>query len=626
MLGIFLLLSVAGATNASDKRLALVIGNSDYTMFRGLPAAANDAVDISEALAGLGFSVVGGRDLDHVQMVSAVNEFARQSAEADVALVYYAGHGLQVDGVNYLIPVDVTIDSVDDLGAATVSLDAVMRALSETNAVRLIFLDACRNNPIPDDMIKGRRRGLAPINAAGFLVAYSTQPENVALDGAGRNSPFAEALLNHIGQAGQDIASLMISVRRDVIAATGGFQIPWENSSLTKEFYFVDGDRDYMSAEATLFRLAGKHRDPGIMAAYLQKYPKGAYVADVRALQSNSADAAGDEESEELIWNVGRSQRIKALVDLYLKRFPSGKHRADAEQLQAVLSREETPDTSPGVVCESLATHPRDATASMPGVTLPELASNAERAIRACEAAMQQFPDSPHYVALLARSLAAEGKMAEAVVQYKIAVARGDLRALVTLGLMMQMGDGVPRDPVGAAKLYERAANGGSPDGAINLAVMLADGQLIDKNVPKAVAILIAAADKGSALASFNLGVLAGRGTPGISVPAADYFRRATQLGDPRGFMPLAILLDEGRTVSKDPIAAADALLRGTAADSGDTVAHLLKEFQQWSVATRKEIQVRLSAAGYYNGPIDAKMGPSVREALQKWRLYGPPA
>lgn len=611
----------------AEKRLALVIGNSDYNTFRDLPAAANDAADISTALEDLGFEVTGGEDLDRVDMISEINEFVQQSLDADVAMVYYAGHGLQVDGNNFLVPTDAAIKTIGDLTASTVNLDEIMRALTDSKAIRLIFIDACRNNPLPEDVEQGRLPGLAPIeNAEGFLVAYSTQPGNIALDGAGRNSPFAEALLSHIGQVGQNIASLMIAVRKDVIASTGGFQIPWESSSLTREFYFKSGDKDYNSDEALLFRLAGKDRDPAIMEAYLARYPKGAYVTDIRSMTADPAAQAGTADSGDLLWKLAREQRAKALIDIYLERFPNGTHRDEAKELQATLQREEKQGTPPAVLCETLTTHPNDATANVAGVSIQELVSNADRAVEACSVAITQYPEAPHYTALYARALAASGNMKQAITEYQSAADRGDLRALVSLGLMKQVGDGLSRDAEGAAALFEKAANGGSVDGAINLAVMLADGKQIQKNVPKAIKILKTAADQGSAVANYNLGALANRGAEGISGQAIDYFRRATELGYRRAFLQVAVLLDEGRVTKQDPAAAADALLRGVASDNGETLERVFNEAQGWTPDTLRQMQQQLKTAGYYDGQIDGRIGPGVRKALQQWRLQGPPA
>lgn len=624
---LLLLFVCAGQPVFAEKRVALIIGNGDYTVFRHLPAAANDAADISSVLKGFGFDVTGGKNLDRAAMISAINNFAQKSLDADVAMVYYAGHGLQVDGNNFLVPTDAVIKELGDLPSATVNLDEIMRALAGTKAVRLIFIDACRNNPLPQDVQGGRLPGLAPIeNAEGFLVSYSTQPGNIALDGAGRNSPFAEALLAHIGQAGQNIASLMIAVRKDVIASTGGFQVPWESSSLTREFYFVPGDRDYMSDEALLFRLAGKKRDPAIMQAYLDRYPNGAYAADVRSMQAHPTSQVDTADAAELLWKLAREQRAKALVDIYLKRFPQGAHIDEAKELQASLQREEEKGTPPAVLCEMLTMHPHDATANIPGVSIQELGLNAHRAVEACAIAIRQYPEAPHYIALYARALAASGDMKQAVEEYRLASDRGDLRALVSLGLMLQMGDGVPRDPLAAAALYEKAANGGSADGAVNLAVMLADGTEIEKNVAKAVKILKAAADRGSAFANYNLGVLADRGTEGMSGQSVEYFRRATQLGYRPAFLTLAILLDEGRATTQDPAAAADAILRGVASDDGETLDRFFSNAQDWTPETVKQLQQRLKTVGYYNGKIDAKVGSTLRQALQQWRLNGPPA
>ena len=124
------------------------------------------------------------------------------------------------------------------------------------------------------------------------MIAFATQPDNVAYDGAGRNSPFARALLGHVAAPGIDVSSMMIAVRRDVIAATGGAQIPWENSSLTRQFYFAGETAGDSSPEALLWRLAGGERDPALLSIYLERYPDGAHVADVRTLLGETRPVA----------------------------------------------------------------------------------------------------------------------------------------------------------------------------------------------------------------------------------------------------------------------------------------------------------------------------------------------
>jgi TPR repeat protein len=175
----------------------------------------------------------------------------------------------------------------------------------------------------------------------------------------------------------------------------------------------------------------------------------------------------------------------------------------------------------------------------------------------------------------------------------------------------------------GALALYEKAAAGGSPDGAINLAVALIQGKVVPRDVQRAKDLLARASEQGSAIATFNLGVLAQDGVAGSPDQALGYFRRAVDLGDARGYRAAAVLLDEGRGTAKSPTAAADMLLRGVAADSGDSLDELVSSGKKWSPDTIKAVQARLKTAGYYNGPVDGRGGPKLRDPLTNWLTYG---
>jgi tetratricopeptide (TPR) repeat protein len=224
----------------TGSRVALVIGNGAYRHSTRLPNPANDATDVAAALRRLGFDVVDGRDLDKRGMEDRLREFGRKLDHATLALFFYAGHGLQVGGKNYLVPVDARLERAGDLGLDTVDLGQVLAQMESEQRVNLVFLDACRDNPLARTLARtlGTRStsvgsGLATVQSAiGTMIAYATQPENVALDGSGRNSPFTEALLKHIGTPGLDIAAVMRRVRSDVVAATRGKQVPWDHSSL----------------------------------------------------------------------------------------------------------------------------------------------------------------------------------------------------------------------------------------------------------------------------------------------------------------------------------------------------------------------------------------------------------
>jgi uncharacterized caspase-like protein len=238
------LLLILLAPMAHAGKVALVIGNSAYQNTNALPNAATDASDMAERLAGLGFDVYGGTDLDRQATLAAVDTFSRALHPDDLALFFYAGHGAQIGTENYIIPVDVQASDEIGLTEASVRLQVILRTMELRADRRIVILDACRNNPFVEAVASRGGgevpRGLARVEAGvGSFIAFSTQPGNVALDGTGRNSPFTTALLAHIGEAGQDIHAMMREVRSDVVAATGETQVPWENSSLVSEVYLA---------------------------------------------------------------------------------------------------------------------------------------------------------------------------------------------------------------------------------------------------------------------------------------------------------------------------------------------------------------------------------------------------
>jgi hypothetical protein len=233
---------------AAEKRVALVVGNSAYVHANPLPNPVNDAGDMAKALAEAGFEVILGLDLKKVAFDGKVRDFARALEKADVALFFYAGHGLQASGRNYLVPVDASLQVERDLDFEAVSIDFVLKQmeLEREGKTNVVFLDACRDNPLARNLARsmGTRsasigQGLAQVQTGvGTFIAYSTQPGNVALDGQGRNSPFTAALTKGLRDPGRNLTSVMIEVRKDVLAVTGGKQVPWDHSALTGDFYF----------------------------------------------------------------------------------------------------------------------------------------------------------------------------------------------------------------------------------------------------------------------------------------------------------------------------------------------------------------------------------------------------
>jgi hypothetical protein len=224
-----------------EQRIALVIGNSNYRNVAQLPNPANDAKAVAQLLTSAGFEVISATDLSHNQMIQVMQDFSGKVAGSGpntVAMVYYAGHGVQLAGENYLVPVDARISSEPDLVNGSVRLVDVMATLEAIpSRMRIVILDACRNNPFPS--INDAGRGLAIVDAPnGSIVGYSTAPGMEALDGEGNHSPYTSAFLDIARQPNLPIEQLFKRVRLAVNNATNGRQTPWESSSLTNDFYF----------------------------------------------------------------------------------------------------------------------------------------------------------------------------------------------------------------------------------------------------------------------------------------------------------------------------------------------------------------------------------------------------
>ena len=233
----------------AERRVALVIGNSAYAAFPKIPNPRNDADDVADALKALGFDVLLGKDIKRADMEDLLIRFARKSDKVDTALVFYAGHGLQHNGTNYLVPVDARIEDEADL-RKLINLAQVINDLQSAARVRILIVDACRDNNVVQQLASrasatrstGLTRGLARIDGAdGTLIAFATQPNRVAADGAGRNSPFTRALLKHMPTPGLELRTLMTRVRSEVVSTTDGAQRPEVWDSLVGEFAFKAG-------------------------------------------------------------------------------------------------------------------------------------------------------------------------------------------------------------------------------------------------------------------------------------------------------------------------------------------------------------------------------------------------
>jgi len=234
-----------------EVRVALVVGNAAYANRDNvLRNPTNDAHAVAAVLREIGFDVVEGDDLNWVAFNQLLHDFFRRAANARVALLFYSGHGMQVDGKNYLIPVDAKLADRSDLSFETVDIDKLLDQLSSPRRTNIILLDACRDNPMARTFARQSSSltrsaavtsGLAGYSSigAGTLIAYATAPGRTAVDGTGSNSPFTISLVRHLRDPNIEIRQVLTKIRAEVASATDGTQIPWDNSSLMDNVYLV---------------------------------------------------------------------------------------------------------------------------------------------------------------------------------------------------------------------------------------------------------------------------------------------------------------------------------------------------------------------------------------------------
>jgi len=327
---VFALVSAVFASTP-ENRVALVIGNSAYEATDDLKNPQNDANAIADKLESMGFDVVKGSNLTYDTLRDTIRSFAKKARKADVTIFYYAGHGISVDGVNYIVPVDAKIDDPVDWEFEVYEVDEILRLVDRSAGPSLIFLDACRDNPLAQKLAGlqglGNRslntRGLSRIpteqlGVTGSVIAYATEPGQVAADGVGQNSPFAEALLKHLGVANTDFASVTSLITRDVLEMTDQVQRPRFDVSLTGPLILNPVDTaaltetakpadtttvtdtapaasgDTLAVQQFMFQAAQDSGDQADFQAYLDTFPTGMFAA----LARNAIKRLEEEEKE----------------------------------------------------------------------------------------------------------------------------------------------------------------------------------------------------------------------------------------------------------------------------------------------------------------------------------------
>jgi Caspase domain len=275
----------------TNQRVALVIGNAAYKEAT-LTNPVNDARAIGQALQESGFTVILRENTDQRGMLSALREFGDKLRGGGTGLFYYAGHGMQIKGRNYLIPVGANVDREDEVAYSAVDAQAVLDKMeSAGNATNIMILDACRNNPF----VRANRSGLGGLASmeapAGTLVAFATSPGAVASDGSGANGLYTQHLLNAMRQNGSKVEDVFKQVRTNVRRDSQGKQVPWESTSLEGDFYFKVGAsavtasavESGVTVESVLWNAVKNTSLPIELRAYLNRYPMGAYAAEANA-------------------------------------------------------------------------------------------------------------------------------------------------------------------------------------------------------------------------------------------------------------------------------------------------------------------------------------------------------
>lgn len=360
-LGLFVFTQTS--VHANQPRIALVIGNSNY---EDAPLAnpARDAALMAETLREVGFEVLEYNDLDRRDLTRAfltLGEKLEQTEGNATALVYYAGHGAQVNGENYLIPVGAKIVDEIDVEIEGVRASSLLRTLRKAeSSLNIVILDACRNNPF-ESASRSASQGLAKMDApTGTLLAYSTAPGKVAEDGSGNNSTYTRALARAIKTPGAKVEEVFKTVRVNVVDRTQGRQVPWESSSLTGDFIFQEklpepepvvtaaaSAVDTTQIEIEYWKSIANSTDPAMFEAYLADYPEGIFksIAEQRVASLNTALIEPEPDDgfarEQAVWNSIKDSGNIGMLQGFLETYPDGAYATIARATIANLETQQ---------------------------------------------------------------------------------------------------------------------------------------------------------------------------------------------------------------------------------------------------------------------------------------------
>jgi len=496
-----------------------VIGNAAYEHAPALANPRNDASARAAALRRLGFEVEEAVDLDKSGMEDALYRFSRLLENAKVGLFFHAGHALQVDGQNYMVPVDARLERQADLTFRAVELDDALDLLEqEADRTSLVFLDACRDNPFARSLARsmGTRsqavgRGLAEVaSGVGTLIAFATQPGNVAADGSAQHSPFTAALLEHIETPGLEIGRLLARVAGSVKDQTEGRQVPWRHSSLTGDFYFTPPAPEPPALDTMVWGAIKDSTNPEYFEAFIEEHPQSPLVPFA-------------------------CKRLAALLQAAVARArePAALSKAAPDE---PASQRTTPPAAPASGDEDQA-----ATRAAPAAAEPPPASGTR-------------PEGEEESQTAALPPPSQDVASARAAELTLGLSRDDWRqvqaALNALGHAAGVEDGLAGEQTRVALAAWQRDSGDQPTG------YLTDDQRV--RLPGDVRRILdeweQAAAQGETWAQNNLGVMYadGRGVPQDDAQAVAWYRKAAARGYARAQHNLGVMYADGRGVPQD--------------------------------------------------------------------------
>lgn len=569
------IISFTGSAAEAAKRVALLIGNQEYQATPPLKNPMNDVELMRKTLLEAGFDEVDvALNVDLLGMKKALRAFEDKVYGSEVAVLYYSGHGIEMNGTNYLIPTDAVLKSDRDVEDEALAMERAERSLNGATRLKLVILDACRNNPFLDKMTSSSgttravQKGLAKVepDGADTLVAYASRAGTVALDGAGVNSPFAEALAKYIAQPGVDIRIALGQVRDEVVKVTQRKQEPFVYGSLggaqiylsIKELNVTVNNNSTedktepkkeevapngISSAAADWQNIKDLADKELLEAFITKHgadPVYKMLAEKKLKLLAEAEAKADVSADQIAWEALKGSTDVAAIKRFMERYPESKYKGEAEvaiaslapaQNQTVISSD-MKDTAAARDCYLLAAEPQSMT-GFPGVYLTKI--DARRALTACAQAVNENPQDAMLINLLGRAHEADRNYTEARRNYTKASEMGNLFALTNLGWFSVYGIDGPVNVEDGKKAFEKGAISGNHAAQASLAFLYRDGYGdTEQNNTEAIKWYEKSAEQGNASALGNLGWFyrEGVGTSKDFQKSLAYYKRGADAGD----------------------------------------------------------------------------------------------